>query len=77
MKIPNITKKTVIHYVRKLRDSNIKYAWLLHGQSKTRHKLKSVKKCVSNHLNIKVEYEDYVCKIIKFEIPKYLHNMIT
>ena len=53
----------MIHSVRKLRDSNIKYAWLLHGQSKTRHKIRSVKKCVSNHLNIKVEYEDYVCYV--------------
>ena len=55
-----MTNQTMIYSVISLRDSNIKYAWLLYGQSKTRHKIKSMKNWVSNRLNLNVEVEDYI-----------------
>ena len=52
-----MTNQTMIYSARRLRDSNIKCAWLLHGQSKTCYKIKSVKNWVSI---LKVEVEAYI-----------------
>ena len=78
MELSHMTNLTMLHSARKLKAS--KHAWLLLGQSKVHHETKGMKNWVSsNCLNLgkKIQKFCMLYEIIKFEISKYLNNIIS